>query len=156
MIQLVATGPQDYAELIGTGRWRDLAIPDGGLEPAPVLSMLAALSQRLNAAQGWGTWFALAGGELVCSLAVKDLPAHGTVEIGYGTAPARRGRGHATDAVAALLPLLLAKGVARIRAETSVHNPASARVLEKTGFARVGARRDDEEGALDLWIWPAK
>lgn len=153
MIRLIATGPEDYAALVGAGTWRGLALPEGGLEPEPVLAMLKALSGRLQRAQGWGTWFAAAGGEVVCSLAVKDVPAHGTVEIGYGTAPARRGRGHATAAVKALLPALAAKGVGQVRAETSVDNPASARVLEKAGFARVGARHDDEDGALDLWLW---
>jgi RimJ/RimL family protein N-acetyltransferase len=155
MIRLIATGPQDYAALVGAGSWRGLAIPDGGLEPEPVLAMLGALSRRLNQTQGWGTWFGVAGGEVVCSVAVKDVPRAGSVEIGYGTAPARRGRGHATAAVKALLPLLLAKGVVLVRAETAVDNPASGRVLQKAGFARSGGRHDDEDGALDQWIWPA-
>lgn len=155
MISLIATGPQDYAALNGAGTWRGLAIPEGGLEPEPVLAMLGALSQRLNLAQGWGTWFGVAGGEVVCSVAVKDVPREGAVEIGYGTAPARRGRGHAAAAVTALLPLLLARGVVQVRAETATGNPASGRVLQKAGFARAGTRHDPEDGALDLWIWPA-
>ncbi|MGQ0610263.1 MAG: GNAT family N-acetyltransferase [Paracoccaceae bacterium] len=155
MIHLIATGPQDYSHLVGAGTWRGLAIPEGGLEPAPVLAMLGALSLRLNRAQGWGTWFGVAEGEVVCSVAVKDVPRAGSVEIGYGTAPARRGRGHAAASVRALLPLLLAKGVVQVRAETALDNPASRRVLQKAGFARAGTRDDPGDGALDLWVWPA-
>lgn len=151
MIKIIPTGPQDYAALRGAGVWRGYAVPEGGLEPDEVLQMLVGWSQRLNDAQGWGTWIAVSGGEAVVSLAVKSPPVEGSVEIGYGTAPARRGQGHATAAVLAVLHDLMERGVTRATAETSVGNPASGRVLEKAGFQQIGTRMDAEDGALVLW-----
>ena len=151
MIRLIACGPQDFADLIGAQDWRGFAIPDGGLEPEAVLVMLQGWSARLDAAQGWGTWLAVAQGEVVASLAVKDVPRDGSVEVGYGTAPARRGRGHATAALGLVLAELAEKGLRRVTAETAVDNPASGRVVAKAGFQQVGSRNDPEDGALILW-----
>ena len=92
--------------------------------------MLEGWSARLIAAQGFGHWLALAEGEVVASLVVKEPVSDGAVEIGYATAPARRGQGIATAAVQALLPVLRGHGVSLVRAETAKTNPASARVLE--------------------------
>ena len=113
--------------------------------------MLVGWSQRLNDAQGWGSWLAVSEGEVIASLAVKEPVTAGAVEIGYGVAAERRGRGIATMAVGLLLPVLAGHGVTLVRAETAVRNPASGRVLLKTGFQRWGGRVDPEDGALDLW-----
>lgn len=153
-MQLLAAGPQDYAEIGRAGIWRGFVIPEGGLEPPETLQMLEGWSARLIAAQGWGTWLGVTGEEVVASLAVKETLADGAVEIGYGVAPARRGMGLGTAAVCALLPLLAARGASLVRAETSVLNPASGRVLDKAGFARCGTRVDAEDGALVLWQRP--
>ena len=78
--------------------------------------------------------------------------AGGEVEIGYGVNPAFQGRGYATELVTAFtLWLLERKSVTCVRAETVVDNLASQRVLEKSGFARVGTRDDPEDGTLILW-----
>ena len=151
-MQLIATLPEDYRDLRGADQWRGFAVPPGGLEPPEVLDMLVGWSARLQAAQGWGTWVAVWQGEAVASLAVKDPLAGGTVEIGYGVAPARRGLGVATAAVCALLQLLAGHGVRVVRAETAQDNPASGRVMRKVGFACVGSRVDPEDGVLDLWL----
>ena len=66
-------------------------------------------------------------------------------------APARRGQGIASQAVRVLLVALRDRGVTVVIAKTAFDNPASARVLQKVGFARVGQRLDPEDGALDLW-----
>jgi RimJ/RimL family protein N-acetyltransferase len=151
-VQLIATLPEDYRDLRGADQWRGFAVPPGGLEPPEVLDMLVGWSDRLQAAQGWGTWVAVWRGEVVASLAVKDPLADGSVEIGYGVAPARRGLGVATAAVRALLPVLAGHGVRVVRAETAQDNPASGRVMRKVGFACVGSRVDPEDGVLDLWL----
>lgn len=126
-------------------------MPEGGLEPPEVLEMLAGWTARLHAVQGWGSWVAVAAGEVVASLAVKTPMQDGCVEIGYGVAPMRRGRGVATAAVLALLPLLAARGVRLVVAETALDKPASGRVLTKAGFAQTGQRIDAEDGALIQW-----
>ena len=66
-------------------------------------------------------------------------------------AASQEGRGVMTAAMAALLPILAADGHAGLTAATSVDNPGSQRVLEKTGFVRTGMRDDPEDGALITW-----
>ena len=149
-ILLIAAGPEDY-QACNPPLWRGYRVPEGGLAPAPVIDILIGWSARLVAAQGWGSWIAVAGGEVVASLAVKHPLAAGTVEIGYGVAPAAEGKGMATAALLALLPLLQAKGVQQVTAESSPDNPASGRVLTKAGFVQTGQRDDPEDGALILW-----
>ena len=150
-VTLIATGPGDYTALRGAAVWRGQAVPEGGLEPLEVLAMLERWSADLQAVPGWGTWLAIAEGEVVASVAIKAAPVTGAVDIGYAVAPARRGQGLATAAVVALLAELAGHGVARVRAETAAGNPASGRVLEKAGFDRVGQGYDPEDGPLIRW-----
>ena len=149
-MRLIASAPADYQALQGAVKWREFTVPEGGLEPPEILDMLPDWSARRMAAQGWGTWFAVQDGEVVASLAVKDQPVAGVVEIGYAVAPARRRRGIATQAVRELVEILVACGVTQVLAETGQENVASAQVLRKVGFDRVGQRLDTEDG-LDLW-----
>lgn len=83
-------------------------------------------------------------------LVVGDVGFHappderGVVEIGYGLAPSARGRGLASRAVRLLIADALARpNVAHVLAETSLDNPASVRVLEACGFARIATRGRD-------------
>ena len=71
--------------------------------------------------------------------------------VGYGIADSRQGRGHATGAVTALLPIVRAAGFDGLTAETGVDNRASQIVLERNGFTRTGERTDPEDGDLYLW-----
>ncbi len=76
----------------------------------------------------------------------------GDLEIGYGLNPECWGQGYATEALRALLPHWRATtGVRRVTAETCVSNVASARVLEKCGFVRVGEGWNKDDGPLLLW-----
>lgn len=88
----------------------------------------------------------------VASIGFKAPPdATGTVEIGYAVNASLRGRGYATEMASALSAWALRQpGVRRVTAETLVGNLASARVLEKAGFGRVG-RRASEDGEMLLW-----
>ena len=61
--------------------------------------------------------------------------------------PAYQGRGHATELVHALVKQAFADPrVSRVIARTTVNNPASCRVLERSGFLRVGPGK--EPGSL--------
>ena len=61
------------------------------------------------------------------------------VTIGYGMVEQARGRGYASEAVAALVSVCRASGgVDVVKADTDVDNFASRRVLEKNGFSQVG------------------
>ena len=62
-------------------------------------------------------------------------------EIGYEIASAFRGQGFATEAVRAVVGGILGwHGFTVVSASARADNLASRRVLEKTGFARVGAK----------------
>ena len=90
--------------------------------------------------------------ELVGLCSLVRMPSEKAIDIGYGITQARQANGYATAAVEALVAW--AKGDDRIdfcRAETSIHNHRSQRVLEKSGFQRVGTRHDEEDGELICW-----
>jgi RimJ/RimL family protein N-acetyltransferase len=130
-----------------------LTAPASGLDEEGVLVWVRSLAARLHAAGLPASWLVADAFEVVGMCSFKDPPdGEGSVEIGYSVAPARRGRGYATAAVALVCVEALRLGRLRaLRAETSVFNPASHRVLERNGFERVGAREDAEEGPLLLW-----
>ena len=65
----------------------------------------------------------------------------GEVELGFGIHAARRGKGYATEAAAALVLWALAQeGVRRVVAQCDRDNTASIRVLEKIGMQQTGER----------------
>ncbi len=66
-----------------------------------------------------------------------STPTEGDVEIGFGLAPAARGQGYATEAVAALVEHAHARGVGAVLAECAVGNSASMGVLRRCGFAEL-------------------
>jgi RimJ/RimL family protein N-acetyltransferase len=62
-------------------------------------------------------------------------PQDGEVEIGYGIVPSRQRRGYATEAVQAMVAdILQAEDVHTVTANVDLDNPASIRVLEKSGM----------------------
>jgi RimJ/RimL family protein N-acetyltransferase len=104
----------------------------------------------------WSLSFAAverASGSAVGGCAFKGPPdADGVVEVSYGTDPTYRGRGYATEAARALTEFAFASGRVRlVRAHTRPDNAASARVLEKCGFRRVGQVTDPEDGLVCRW-----
>ena len=67
----------------------------------------------------------------------------GTAEIGYWLAEPFWGRGIATAAVGAIIPVAFGlPGIVRIQAGIFANNPASMRVLEKCGFIREAVHRN--------------
>jgi ribosomal-protein-alanine N-acetyltransferase len=78
--------------------------------------------------------------------------ADGMIELGYGIAPAFRGRGLATEAAAALVnEARRCVRLARVIAHTLPETNASARVLLKLGFFRAANVNDPEDGVI--WRW---
>jgi RimJ/RimL family protein N-acetyltransferase len=114
---------------------------------------------RIAAATSPDPWlhgFALsdrATGVLVGTASFKGPPdAEGVVEIAYAIAPEHRGNGYATEAAAALAAFAFAAtGVRVVRAHTAPEPNASARVLTKCGFQRIGEVIDPEDGLV--WRW---
>ena len=93
----------------------------------------------------WNTpWAMLLKKEGTCigDLGFKGAPKKGTVELGYGVRKEYEGKGYTTEAVGAMIDWAFSQdGVYAIEAEAG--NAASAHILEKRGFQKVG---DGEEG----------
>jgi RimJ/RimL family protein N-acetyltransferase len=150
---LVEATDESFEALIGGTAPPGLRIPEGGVEVREVLQMLQGLARRIGQQISPASWLIVADGEIVglCSI-TKAFPTPGTVEIGYGLAPNRRGRGHAAAAIAELVDWARSEpGIAAVTADTAVDNLPSQRVLERNGFIRAGGRIDAEDGPLICW-----
>ena len=124
--------------------------------PGDPLPLFPALLAQLGGAQDEvdGTFIMVHRGNLgaLGQLGVKGgVNAQGEQEIRYGLTPDARGRGYATEAVGALVKHLHGTGVATVTAQTATANPASGRVLQRTGFRLVGSRHSEQDGPLSLW-----
>jgi [ribosomal protein S5]-alanine N-acetyltransferase len=93
-----------------------------------------------------GLLFAIeVGGEAVGGIGILPLADvyRGTAEIGYWLSEPFWGKGIATGAVRATVPVAFDQtGVVRIQAGIFANNPASMRVLEKCGFVREAVHRN--------------
>jgi len=123
---------------------------------AEVSPVWLARVEASAAAEPWIHGFSIASqstGETVGSCGYKGPPdLYGMVEIAYGVHPDHQGRGYATEAAATLADFAFRSGLVRVvRAHTQPGNGASARVLVKCGFERVGEVIDDEDGLV--WRW---
>lgn len=76
----------------------------------------------------------------------------GSVEIGYGLAPAYRGKGYATEAANALVQHAFSfPNVQMVCAHTLAETNASGSILSKIGMTKVSEINDPEDGAI--WRW---
>lgn len=81
--------------------------------------------------------------------------SQGVVEIGYGIAPAYRGKGYATEAASALIGNAInIAGVNVVWAHTLPEFNASTKVLQKCGMERVAEIIDPDDG--QVWRWQLK
>ncbi|MFV2022337.1 GNAT family N-acetyltransferase [Micromonospora sp. LOL_023] len=72
--------------------------------------------------------------------------------IGYGVRPSVRGRGIATWALGAMLPLAAARGLDRVMVTCDESNPASARVIERNGGVLEDVRDTELGRTRRYWI----
>jgi len=120
--------------------------PPGEYDADALEYFRARLTERPDTA-GWYGWFILAdrpdepAAWLVGGAGFLGPPGEdGTVEVGYSVIPEVQGRGYTTEAVRALIDFASGSGgVKRVVAHTDATNAASIAVLEKCGFAMVGA-----------------
>jgi len=121
------------ARLLGAAISADWPQPDL-LDVLPMQAAAAAGGER------FGVWVIIerASATVVGDLGFMGPPGEdGGVEIGYCVVPDRRGRGYASEAVAALVAWALAQpGVASVAARCDVVNVPSIRVLERASFLR--------------------
>ena len=115
----------------------------------------AAFLERLGGGPRWGSYLATDPERrmVIGVCAYKSPPdADGAVEIAYYTFPSHEGRGYATAMAARLTALAGAVPPARtVRAHTLPERNASARIMEKLGFAHLGEVVDPEDGPV--WRW---
>jgi RimJ/RimL family protein N-acetyltransferase len=153
---VITLRPLTLAELneLGEGSTQlpDVAIAEDALPP-PFLLDLARNAMLSGEPPQWVTSYLFVRANVaVGSGGFKGAPRDGAVEIGYGIAEGLRGCGLATEGVKALVALAFRdESVRCLRAETSVGNVPSRRVVEKNGFVHMGQRHDTEDGLLDLW-----
>ena len=67
----------------------------------------------------------------------EDLPEHVSGHVGYSIVPWFQGAGRATQALALVLPVARAAGLARVMVTCDEDNAASQRVIEKNGGLRI-------------------
>ncbi len=78
------------------------------------------------------------------TLHLREVGGH----IGYGVRPSARRRGHATAAVAQILPRCAARGLDRVLITCDEDNAASRKVIEVSG----GELEDVRHGKLRFWV----
>ncbi|HEX7851602.1 MAG TPA: GNAT family N-acetyltransferase [Sphingomonas sp.] len=128
------------------------AICEDGVAPREVVELIRGVAAKNRAALGGDVaWLVVADNEAVGMISFTRALDDKRPEIGYGIADSRQGRGHATGAVTALLPIVRKAGFDGLTAETGVGNRPSQMVLERNGFVRTGERTDPEDGDLYLW-----
>jgi ribosomal-protein-alanine N-acetyltransferase len=124
--------------------------------PGDALALFPALAAQHYAdpnTERWeGTLVERSSATAIGQLGCKGPPdARGDVEIGYGLNPEARGQGYASEMVGAFCDWLLQQStVVRVTALTRPDNRASVRVLERSGFNRVG-EEVDETGRFLFW-----
>ena len=152
-LRLVAATDAHFVALAANTAPDGFSLPEGGIDTPEIIEMLRALAETVRLQIDPAAWLIVNDDEVVglCSI-TKPFATPGVIEVGYGIAPERRGRGFATGAVGKLVEL--ARDDRRIRivsAETAVNNSPSQRTLEKNGFTRIGGRIDPEDGAVFCW-----
>jgi len=162
-----ATVPLARAELADREQFARLlsaTVPDNW-PPESVVDALPLFLGWLEAAPdaiGWFGWYALLRSEteppvLVGGGGLLGPPQEGVVQTGYSVLPQFQKRGFATELVRGLIGWAFAHPeVTRIVAETEWANPASVRVLQKTGFVEVGPASEPGGTRFELRAKPVR
>jgi len=150
IIEATAT---DFAALLAGKAPRNLfLVNDSELAPPEILAMLAGLAATIRTDFEPAAWMLVEASEIVGLCSLVRAPEQGELNIGYGVAPTRQGRGIAGRAIGEILHWARHDPrVDLVTAETAIGNLASQRVLERNGFVRCGERHDAEDGQLICW-----
>lgn len=132
-----------------------VSVADGWAGFPEALPVLCEAHAKDPGKHVWGSLFFVEPkvGALVGLGGFKGPPSsEGGVEIGYAIAPAFQGQGFATEAVAQMLQRAFAdETILAVDAHTLGHVNPSTRVLEKSGFRKIGEVNDADEGVI--WHW---
>src|SRR5690349_10061088 len=101
---IIEATASDFEALLTGIAPRDLRlVSDSLLAPTDVLKMLADLADEIRPSFAPSAWLIVVEDEIVGLCSVTRVPDGGDIHIGYGVAPTRQGRGHATQAIGDLL-----------------------------------------------------
>ena len=140
----------------GSGLW-DLSVDDASVETlaarVPVLLEQSDHATALPEGRVHSDyWWMVEDEEFVGYLAIRheltDLLLQEGGHIGYAVRPSRRGRGHATRALALALGRARELGLERVLLTCEEDNTASARTIERNG----GVWEDSRRGRRRYWI----
>lgn len=149
---LEATDKDFVALLKGVGPRGLRLVPDSAIAEPEVLQMLADLADSVARVFTPAAWLVVQDDEVVGLVSLIAPPDDGVIQIGYGIAPTRQARGHATGAIRDLVRWARAESrITGLRAETHVSNIASQRVLSGNDFSEQDRRHDPEDGDLICW-----
>lgn len=156
LIQIAPAADSDFLWLLANGRTpsrRGLVLAPGGLETPRTLTALRALNAKVRDTENPGAWLILVDQEVVGLCSYKMAPREtGEIEIGYGIAASRRGRGIGRAAIALMLARSRADGrIHTLTAQTALHNAPSQRLLLRLGFTSCGYGYQPGDGPLRLW-----
>src|SRR3546814_12275747 len=99
---ILETTEYDYAALLRGQAPRGLLWLDPPVAPPDILAMLADVAAGVRAHFAPASWLIAAEGELVGLCSITRPPADGAVDLGYGIAPGRQGRGPMRAALRAI------------------------------------------------------
>jgi [ribosomal protein S5]-alanine N-acetyltransferase len=139
-LRLILVSPEDAADMVA-GRRQERWHPS---YPRPDDVDAATLAR---AGDTWGPRHVVLGRQAVGSIGCFGAPDDGEAEVGYGLVEEVRGRGLATEALAALVAEADRLAV-RLRASVRPENQPSLRVLTRCGFTELRGSNDDGELVL--------
>jgi RimJ/RimL family protein N-acetyltransferase len=149
---ILETTAEDYLALTTGAIPRGLRQAGSPIAELPILKMLEQVATTIRETFEPASWLIVEEGELVGMCSITRVPNNGAVDIGYGIAPTRQGRGIATRAIGAVTQWAAADDrISSVTAETAVDNIASQNVLKRNGFVLTGERIDEEDGMLLCW-----
>ncbi|HZR77684.1 MAG TPA: GNAT family N-acetyltransferase [Chthoniobacterales bacterium] len=151
-LRALVRGPEEFENTAG------LRVADGIRDQ--LLTASSDFLSRLEAARQADPWqfgFAVIHKVDQTLIGMAGFPgppnAEGLAEIAYGIAPAYQGKGYATEVAQALIEFASRDPrVGKICAHTLAETNASASVLGKCGFKKVGERIDPENNQA-IWLW---
>jgi RimJ/RimL family protein N-acetyltransferase len=151
-LEAYAREPVELAMLLGS------PIPDGWPEfPEAIPFTTERLRTHPDEAEWWMHFVlddgsgALVGSGGFAGPPSDDTRGGGTVEIGLEIAPAFRGVGYGTAAMAALVAKASAAGVETVIGHTLAVESPSTGALKRVGFEFVEAFVDPDDG--EVWLW---
>jgi RimJ/RimL family protein N-acetyltransferase len=148
-LQVLCTSPAEFENLFQVGLAEGYVEGEGALEYA-VERMLENPPQA-----GWWAPLLLVHREdrqVIGLGGFRGPPVDGAVEIGFGVAPAYRGRGLAGEACQAMVDWALADPhIQVVRAHTLAEKGATTAILTRCGLRKVAELLDGEDGLI--WRW---